>query len=664
MSDESLKRLAAEAGVAVRWKDVFGTTHDVSPETLRSVLAALGFACASDSQIDDALGRLAEERLILPPLVTATCGEKVFFPASAGKYELRLEDGRVFAGDAEAVAGGCTIPAILEPGWHAVSINGSAAQLAVAPRACPPLSGLVSGGRAYGLAAQLYGLRDSQDGGFGDFAALAILASEAAAHGAQCIAISPVHAQFSADPDRFAPYAPSSRVALNVLHANAPGQAEPTLDGLINWPHAARFKLQSLRAAFDRARNNPVAWAAFAAFRRERGPALELHARFEALHEKFFGTQGVWHWQDWDAAYHDPLSDAVRDFAATHAASVDFHAWAQYQAFAGLADAQAAARSAGMGIGLIADLAVGVDSGGSQSWASPDEMLHGLSIGAPPDLLQKRGQNWGLTALSPRGLRATGYQSFIDMLRFTLQSAGGIRIDHAMGLHRLWVIPEGADGRDGAYIHYPETDLLGLIALHAGRANALIIAEDLGTLPEGFQWRLAQMGILGMRILQFEKDQSGQFHPPANWTAQAAAMTSTHDLPTLAGWWSGRDLAWRDRFGLARDAAAEADERDAERSQLWGAMCSSGAAHGDIPTPDNTAPAVDAAIAHTAGSACELMILPLEDALGLVEQPNIPGTNAEHPNWRRLLPAKAATMLREPSVAARLNAASRRGGVA
>ena len=201
-----------------------------------------------------------------------------------------------------------------------------------------------------------------------------------------------------------------------------------------------------------------------------------------------------------------------------------------------------------MGIGLISDLAVGTDSGGSQCWSRQQETLLGLTVGAPPDLLQRKGQNWGLTAFSPHGLIQNGFLTYREMLETALAHAGGMRIDHAMGLNRLWVIPDGADGSEGSYLSFPEQDLLRLVALESYRHKAVVLAEDLGTVPEGFTERLRDAGIDGMRVLWFERDKNQQFTPPAHWTSRAAAMTSTHDLPTVAGWWKGRDIEWREEL--------------------------------------------------------------------------------------------------------------------
>ena len=648
MTGSSLEALAEAAGVSAAWKDVFGKTHQVAPQTLRAVLAALDFPAATDADLADSLTRARLGPTTLPPLITAEAGHRIVVPAPAADYHLVLEDGRVFVGAAQAEPGGaCSIPAILEPGYHRLSVGGGHTCVAVAPHRCFTAPEAIAAAKGWGLAAQLYSLRGPGDAGLGDFAALAGLAAPAASYGAHALAISPVHAQFTADPDRFSPYAPSSRTALNILHASI-DVPEAALSGLalVDWPQAARFRLGALRRMFTGARQDTAARAELQAFREAQGERLRAHAIFEALHGDFFGRDtSLWHWANWPAEFRDPDSAAVRAFTEEHSEEVSFHAWLQFQADRGLAAAQAACRNAGMGIGLISDLAVGTDSGGSQCWSRQRETLLGLTVGAPPDLMQKHGQNWGLTAFSPTGLAASGFNTYREMLHTALAHAGGMRIDHAMGLNRLWVIPEGGTGADGAYLSFPEADLLRLIRLESQRHRAIVLAEDLGTVPDGFQDRLREAGIDGMRVLWFERDEADRFTPPSHWTPRAAAMTSTHDLPTLAGWWSGNDLAWNAKLGHLPDADGAATQRHVDRAALWQTMQHAGAASGDMPAAGETDRFADAACVHVGRSACELVMLPLEDALGLVEQPNLPGTLDEHPNWRRRMSDEVSVML-------------------
>ncbi len=655
MTDASLAELAVAAGIAASWKDVFGKTHTVEPPTLRAVLSALGYAAQSDSDVSDSLQRAQAGGSALPKLFTAEAGQRFAVPGCSGHYRLVLEDGRVSEGIAEPHTDGALVSAILEPGYHTLSFDGHSTCVAVAPARCFTPPDAMRAPKGWGLAVQLYALRRPGDAGLGDFEALGALAAPAAALGAQAIGISPVHAQFSADPDRFSPYAPSSRTALNVLHASIdrPNAALAAGD-LVDWPEASKFRLRALREMFVGSRADEGECAALDAFRKQQGARLQAHAVFETLHGHFFSqdTQ-LWHWRSWPAEFRTPDTQAVQEFAAQNAEEVTFHAWLQFRADRGLAAAQQACRSAGMGIGIVSDLAVGTDSGGSQCWSRQRETLLGLAVGAPPDLMQRNGQNWGLTAFSPIGLAESGYTTYREMLQTALAHAGGMRIDHAMGLNRLWVIPDGATGAHGAYLAFPETDLLRLIKLESHRHRAVVLAEDLGTVPEGFQDRLRDAGVDGMRVLWFERD-TEHFTPPRAWTPQAAAMTSTHDLPTLAGWWSGNDIAWNEKLGQLADPAEARNQRAADRALVWQAFRDSGATAAECPAEDGTAAFADAACVHVGKSACELVMLPVEDALGLREQPNLPGTLDEHPNWRRRLPADASVLLEQDATVRRL----------
>ena len=667
MSDDNLTRLADAAGVSTRWIDAFGKPHDISPDTQRAVLAALGFPADTDDRIDDALSRLAAAQSRLPPLLTADAGAPLTVPAAPGPYRIHLESGATTQGEAHPApaSGGAVIEAPDEPGYHRLEIAGEECILATAPARCFSLADArvranrAPAPRVWGLAAQLYSLRRPGDGGLGDFGALDQFVRAAARHGASAVSISPVHAQFTADPDRFSPYAPSSRLALNILHATvdftsadaAALEAEP----LVDWPRASRARVAALRRGFDRAvETNDLAH--FDTWRAQSGESVELHARFEALHAHHYaGGHGPWSWHDWPQALQDAHSAAVDEFARAHDREVTFHAWLQYRAELGLAAAQDAARDAGMDIGLITDLAVGADAGGSQCWSRAAETLTGLTVGAPPDLLSRGGQNWGITAFDPHGLRAHGFRAFIEMVRTALRHAGGMRVDHAIGLNRLWVVPQGASAADGAYLALPEADLLRLLRLESHRNQAIVLGEDLGTVPEGFTDRLGAAGVLGMRVLWFEQNDDKTYKPPSTWTEGASAMTSTHDLATVSGWWRGRDIDWNERLARDPDPARSRETRAHERGLLWQAMRDSGAADTDeAPGEWNGWAFADAAATHVGLSACALVMLPLEDALALDEAPNLPGTLDEHPNWRRRLPGPAATLLDEPHVAARL----------
>lgn len=681
-ADADLAALAEAAGLAVTWRDNAGVERRVDAATLRAVLAAMGLPADSATAIAEARAALARRAATLPPVLTLTVGpDGAAVPGGRVEEPFRLTfaDGAVCEGRLVAGwAGEARLPAIAVPGWHRLEVAGREVALAAAPPACP----LPADPRAWGLAVQVYALRRPGDRGAGDHGALAALGAAAARAGAAALAISPQHALFAADPHRYSPYAPSSRRFLNPLHADPalvfaaapeavadgppdpPAGADPAGAGrpageaegeLIDWPAVSARSLALFRALFARHRNDPR----FAAFRAAGGAALERHAVFEALHARQVAAGGGHDWRRWPAGLRDPASAEVAAFARAAAEEVAFHAFLQFLAAASLAATQRRLRAAGMAIGLIADLAVGADPAGADAWARPDEILAGLSIGAPPDAFSPLGQDWGLSAFSPTALIDTGFAGFLEVLRAALAHAGGVRIDHVMGLERLWLVPPGASPAEGVYLRYPREDLLRLVVLEAWQRGAIVIGEDLGTVPAGLRERLAAAGILGMRVLWFERDWQGAFTDPAGWTRQAVAMTTTHDLPTVAGWWQGRDIAWRRRLGrftdAAQAAAAEA-ERARDRAALWQAFCRSGAAAGDPPPAAADAAVVEAALRHLGTAGCALALVPLEDLCALAEQPNLPGTVEGHPNWRRRLPTDADRLLADPQAAARLAA--------
>ncbi len=676
--DADLFELAGLAGVDVHWRDANDRPQTVGVATLRAVMGSLDLACESAGDIAASRHRLqavaAEQTL--PQMLTVDAGKPFDLPPSMRDRAWRLDhadatvadfavscEGRLAAGEQQLVAP-------TTPGYYRLQLDSVQTTLAVAPARAWSVARSRADVAPWGVAVQVSSLRRSGDGGNGDFTALEHAARAAAAQGADALAISPVHALFAALPDRYGPYAPSSRLFLNALYVDPTrvrGReawramvdahnlrqklAELEWLDLIDWPHAARARLTVLRSLFEWSAGDSVQTRQFTAWRHKQGEALERHARFEALQVHFTAHGRTGGWQAWPHAFHDPTSADVNDFAREHGHEVAFHAFLQWQAALGLQSAQAAARDAGMGVGLIADLAVGSDAGGSQAWSSQDEMLRGLSVGAPPDLLNRNGQDWGLTTFSPRGLQQSGYRGYLAMLRTALASAGGVRIDHVLGLRRLWLVPHGAGATEGAYVRYPFADLLRLLKLESHRHQALVIGEDLGTVPADFRARLGAAGVLGIRVLWFERAADQGFVAPRHWSADAMATTSTHDVATVAGWWRGGDINWRARTGLSDPHVDESAERAVDRGALWRALCASGAASGEQPMPasDDVAPVVVAAAGHVARAPAPLVIIPAEDLLGLPEQPNLPGpTDAVHPNWRRRLPQSATNLFDSP----------------
>ncbi|SKA30492.1 4-alpha-glucanotransferase [Enhydrobacter aerosaccus] len=633
MNDEAVRTLAQQVGLAVDWIDAADQPQRVSVPSLLRLLEALGYACCRDADLRDS-ARRAEQARAHPPLVTTTVGLPTRLDVDADlSAELLLEDGWR---QALTIRHGLLSP-IGTPGYHRLRYGQREITLAVAPPRCVTVSDIAPGRKLWGLGVQLYSLRREGDGGIGDTTALRDLGKSAAARGASAIAVSPTHSLFPADVGRYGPYSPSNRLFLNPLLAD-PADAlgakwvearrlPATPDRLlIDWPQDGGAKYAWLRRLYDDfvindIRPRTTLASGFHLFVQAGGPALQKHAVCEAE-------------------------------ASGDGTPLDYFLFLQWIAEESFARAQADLRAAGMAIGLIGDLAIGLDRGGSQVGADPEHFLGGVSIGAPPDLFNPKGQGWGLTSFSPQSLVSTGFEPFIATVRAALRHAGGLRIDHAMGLKRLWLVPDGCEPGEGAYLSYPMDDLLRLLALESHRHRALIIGEDLGTVPPDFRERCRAAGIGGMDVLWFEREGDG-FLPASRWRDDAVAMTSTHDLPTVAGWWRGADLELRRGLGTA--SQDDVEQRSRDRTALWHSFTEAKVAEGPPPAADRTEPVVDAAIAFTAVTPDPLALIPLEDMLGTVEQPNLPGTIDEHPNWRRRFAEPAATLLDAPAAARRVS---------
>ena len=679
MSEANLEILASRAGLAVDWIDANGRPQRVNPDALRAVLKGLGHPADTDAEIDASLLELeqAQQDKHLPPLMTVDSGDgldlaRYFEPDTLCRVNLENGEALELRLDGDAV-----LPGVIALGYHQVHINDQVFTLAVAPTHCYSVADAVDTqpARAWGLSAQLYSLRRLGDGGFGDTLALEHLVRSAAERGADALAISPMHAMFSADTGRFSPYSPSSRLFLNSLYASpscilgerdvrnaieALGLEEElhTLEqhSLIDWPSAANAKQRLLRALYEDFRHGQhPQHADFLSFRQAGGEALENHCRFEAVQAQRAAAGEDLDWRHWPEEWRNPASPALVHFAEDNREEIGYFAFAQWLIARCLERAQQAARGSGMGVGLIADLAVGADGGGSQAWSRQDELLSGLTVGAPPDILNRAGQGWGISAFSPEGLKRNGFRAFIEMLRANFAHAGGLRIDHVMGLQRLWVIPMDASPREGAYLYYPVDDLLRLLALESHRHKAIVLGEDLGTVPDGLREKLSGRSILGMRVLLFEQGHDGQFNPILDWPDNALATTSTHDLPTLNGWWHSRDIDWNIQLGLIDAPTVEqwSEHRLRERQALRQAL-SQDPQNFVEEIRNETDHMIDASVRYLGHTRAPLVLLPLEDALGLEEQANLPGTTDTHPNWRRRLPGEAASLLDNAGAARRL----------
>jgi len=711
-----LDRLAALAGIEPDWTDIFGRRTVVSDGTRRALLTAMGIEAGDPAAAADSLRRLEERawRRPLPPAVVVSDAgpptvEVTAREAATGRWTLEEEaPGVVHEGAFAAVALPAVeerdldgvrlvrrrlhLPVLLPAGYHRLTVEtgGTTARsvLIVAPDRCLLPEDLDGDRTFWGVAAQLYGLRSDRDWGIGGFGALSAFCAGAAGEGASFVGLSPLHALFPAEPRHISPYSPSSRTFLNVLFIDVPGvpgfdddaEARAMADDpafrrrldearacdLVDHEAVAGLKLPVLRrlhAAF-RARE-PGARETdpgkdFRFFVAERGEPLMRQALFDALHARFYAEDPtLWSWRRWPDGFRSPDGEGARRFAAENAQAVEFHAWLQWVADRQLAAAQATARARGMAIGLYADMAVAEHPDGGSAWALPDVVLSGASVGAPPDAISPQGQDWGLAPWSPVGLAEHAYAPFVETVRAAMRHAGAIRIDHVMSLTRLFLIPEGRPGTEGAYVRYPLEDMVRILALESRRNRCLVIGEDLGTVPEGFRPRMREAGVLSYRVLWFERSREDDFLPPAAYPAEALCTVTTHDLPTLRGWWEGRDLAWRAELDVYPDEEArlaDGHRRYLDRFRLLDALEREGLLPEGIDrsagVPGLDPELVAAIHRYLAASPGRLLAVAAEDLAGEAEQPNLPGTVDQHPNWRRRLNAPVAELFRLPAARA------------
>jgi 4-alpha-glucanotransferase len=522
-------------------------------------------------------------------------------------------------------------------------------------------------GRAWGITCQLYGLRSERNWGIGDFEDLARLAESAGACDADFLGVSPLHALFLADPGRRSPYSPSSRRFLNPLYiaVDKLGGADPASARaiaamreavLVDYASVNQIKRSALAARFAQFEREDLALRTenarrFEAFCSKRGEALELFARYEALSEVLVSKGISCGWHAWPDDYKSPAGNSAVRFAQDNPTRVLFHKWLQWVADSQLADAQRRARTAGMRIGLYLDLAVGAAPDGADTWAAPEAVVRGAHIGSPPDSFNPLGQNWGLCPLSPVALRERDGAAVAATLRDLMPHAGAIRIDHVMGLVRLYWVPLGLAATDGAYVSYPGDILMRRLASASLEHSALVVGEDLGTVAAGFRDVMRAMEIQGYRVLYFERGKDGRFRAPRSYARESLACISTHDLPTLRGWWKGRDISERERLRLfdAETVNLQRRGRARDRRLLQQALgraelsCEKVAGAISEELPDPLLIGLHTFLARTRS---RLVAVQLEDLVGMEEQANLPGTVDEHPNWRRKLPVTLEDLTR------------------
>ena len=610
---------AAEWGIQERWCDAAGNWHDVSAETVARVLAAMS---AGDGSASPPAGRTLFVRrgqpveVYGPSLLTTEDGE-----------EIRVDGG---------------LPPDLAFGYHTLVglEDGARTDVIASPRRCP----LPADAPAWGWAVQLYALRSTSSWGMGDLADLRDLGRWSAGElGAGLLLVNPLHAAHPTLPQSASPYYPSSRRFRNPLYLRVEDvDGAPALGGLetltasgralngerhIDRDAVFRLKMHALEQIWEGFRGDD----AFDRWRVAQGQPLADYASFCVLAEEH-GPD----WRTWPEGSRHPDGPDVAEVQRSAYGRWRFHQWLQWQV-----DRQLQAASAE--IPVMHDLAVGVDPAGADGWLWQDELAQGMTVGAPPDEFNTQGQNWGLPPFDPWRLRSSGYQPFIQTIRATLGHAGGLRLDHVMGLFRLWWVPEGAPSTEGAYVRYPSADLLDIVALECHRAGAYAVGEDLGTVEDTVRAELADRNILSYRLLWFEPG------PPAEYPVKALAAVTTHDLPTIAGLWSGSDLHDQKEIGVQPNEESTLALRE-RLKHLAGV-------DDDDPVEDVIACTYRA----LAQAPSMLLTAGLDDALGVEERPNMPGTTDEWPNWSIALPLTLEEIQADPRPRAVAAALDRRG---
>jgi 4-alpha-glucanotransferase len=640
----ALARLAAAAGIEPRYRDTAGIMRETAPETALALLAAMGFAVETEAAVIDSLARLMERtaRRVVPPVIVAQPGASVPLASAVGPAEWRIEfeTGESLTGSIDGTA--LMLPADLALGYHHLILGNAETRVSliiVPPSAyLPPW--LERGGRRWGIACPLFSLWSEHSQGIGDFSDLTELALEAAKLGAMTIGLNPLHALAPGEPEQANPYWPSSRLFLNTLHLDLRA-IDPDFEGAagfgshIDYTEVQTRKNAALEAIYQRFAAGPPD-AEFERFA-DGGYRLQCFALFSVLTEKF----GPLHWPDWPEEMRSPAAPGIPGFAAEHAERVRYHSWLQWHADKQFGHAAAALAGAVEDGSFYGDLAVGVSPTGADAWADQQCYAIGARFGAPPDGFTPAGQDWGMPPPHPVALVEQGYAPFIAALRANMRHARILRIDHVMGLARLYWIPAGAPATAGAYVRYPFQDLLGIIALESRRNRCTVIGEDLGTLPDGFREHLADAHILSYRVLGFERWEGGLYRRPEAYPPLALATSGTHDLPSLAGWWRGDDIALRIRLGLlfAADPAHELADRQHERELLVAALSDQGLLPADFPVTEALDDAglgrvIAAAQGFLARSPAALLMVNLVDLFAERVQINLPGTVLEHTNWR------------------------------
>ncbi|MCX2944502.1 4-alpha-glucanotransferase, partial [Rahnella perminowiae] len=665
MENKQLAEAARRAGIVDSFINMTDDVEIVSDDTRVALLAAMGRDPAYVPEVTP-----------VPPVKVFTQGKKVLVtPEVSGVFSWQLTQENDSQTQGEIAAGkALDLGALLPAGYHLLTLsqNGNVwpCRIIVVPPRCYEPEALLAGKKLWGATIQLYTLRSENNWGVGDFGDLKKMVEEVGQRGGAFVGLNPIHALYPANPQSASPYSPSSRRWLNLTYIDVSAVEEFTSSseaqtwwhsietrdallqvrsaGFVDYPRVMELKLAALKLAwrlFCGLPENSTRKQDFRQFVAQGGDSLRQQALFDALHVHLRDQGlGEWGWPVWPDTYRDAKSADVHEFSERYAGEIAFYQWQQWLAHTQLSECYQRSVELGMPVGLYRDLAVGVAQGGAETWSDPALYCLNATVGAPPDILGPQGQNWGLPPIDPHEMKARAYQPFIDLLRANMAECGALRIDHVMGLLRLWWIPADQDAGSGAYVRYPLEDLLGVLALESQRHRCMVIGEDLGTVPKEILASLRDSGVYSYKVLYFEHDKNFRYHPPEDYVSQAMATVTTHDLPTLRGYWEGGDLTLGASLGIYPDPHVLEKlrgERERSKQGLLNAL------HLKQCVPKSTSrsaenmpmtPLLNRGLQrYLAGSASALLGLQPEDWLDMSTPVNVPGTNTEYPNWRRKL---------------------------
>lgn len=667
-NSDALRHLADQYGVATEYWDFHGTHRHVPDATLLAVLSALGLDLESDSDVSDAIADidLKPWRRVLPSCLVVRHGQEhdvpVHVPDGLGvSATVQLEDGQSWPLgqkdqwvepreiDGERI-GRATflLPSNLPLGWHSIEVTCDDGTTASAPLAVTPsrlAEPTLQAGRGWGAMAQLYSVRSKESWGMGDARDLAEMGSFFGSIGADFLLINPLHAAEMSPPITPSPYLPTSRRFVSPLYIR-PEDIEEV--AYLTGPQRSLVRWAMQEVEHDNTSSEPIdrdrSWQAksqalaviyaqglsdarrreFERYREEMGQGLEDFALWCALAE---------HYKDepWPETVSHPASPRTRLMRMELSERIDYFCWLQWIIDQQLQRAQRDAVDAGMGLGLMQDLAVGVHPGGADAWALQDVFARGIEVGAPPDMYNQQGQNWSQPPWRPDALAELGYAPLRDMIRTVLRHAGAIRVDHIIGFFRLWWIPQGALPSEGTYVRFDHEAMIGVLLLEAHRAGATLIGEDLGTVEPWVRDYLTERGIFGTSVLWFEGGEDGLPKRPDAYRTLALATVDTHDMPPAAGYLAGEHVDVRERLGLLVDPPEQVRaEAEAERERMLTRLREYGLLGAD-PTEREIIEAMHRYIAQTPSL---LLGISVTDMVGERRTQNQPGTDQEYPNWK------------------------------